>query len=149
MSSDPTIDFVTSYGQLIVFSAVVSGAISALVNYWINLRTFKKQKQIDFLNKKISLYSYLIFQIDNMQLDLRSVKHLPKEEEVDEETRKYTKITFDNIGKAFDIMTKKIEANYYLFKEENLDEWMTAKNLFFHEYGIESMDKIKNMLIEE
>ena len=84
-----------------------------------------------------------------MQLDLRSVKHLPKEEEVDEETRKYTKITFDNIGKAFDIMTKKIEANYYLFKEENLDEWMTAKNLFFHEYGIESMDKIKNMLIEE
>ena len=146
MSFDQTINFVTSYGQLIGLSAVVSGIVSALVNYRMNLKSFKKQKQIDYLREKIALYSYLIFQADKMRFEWEAITKLPGNEPIDDE-EKYLQPR--DAEEVFKKITTKMEDSYSLYGQEILREWLNVSMIFFHPSATESLTKMRTMLINE
>lgn len=146
MSSDPSISFVTSYGQLIGLSAVVSGMVSAIVNYWMNLRSFKKQKRIDYLKEKIALYSYLIFQADKMRFGWEAITKLPGNQSVGD-TEKY--LQPKDRKEVFERITSKMEDSYSLYGQEILREWVNVSTIFFDPSATESLTKMRTMLIKE
>jgi len=138
-----------SYAQLIGLSAVVSGGISALINYWMNLKDFKKKNKIEFLKEKIILYSFLIFQLDKMRFHWQALDKLnPPLPDNQPKVERY--VYPDKDGKQiFDAITRKIEDRYSLFKQDILKEWMNVSALFFHPSALETVPRLRKMLIDE
>ena len=96
--------------QFLGVSAIISGVISAVVNYLFNFTAFKKQKKIDHLARKISLYSYLLFQLDRMFFTWIALEGLEKvHKKVDEkpDTKHYAYSTEER-KEMFKVMTKRI-----------------------------------------
>lgn len=149
MSSDPTPNFFTSYAQLIGLSAAVSGIISAVFNYFMNQRGFKKQKKVESLNEKITLYSYMIFQLDKMRFRWEALQKLPGSKPVDESTPEQYSIRSKEDRDLFEKITEKIQDKYSLFKQETLQEWINATALFHHPSALKSVPKVRDMLVNE
>src|SRR6266540_5429793 len=117
MSSESFGSLFSTYGQLIGLSALVSGVVSTLINYWINLKDFKKNAKIESLKEKITLYSYLIFQLDKMRFMAQALKKLPGQTHDQSDTESYAYPDRGGKGKeTFDNITRTLENKYYLFK---------------------------------
>jgi hypothetical protein len=149
LSAESIDKIILSYAQLLGLSAVISGGVSALINYWMNLKDFKKKSKIKSLEGKISLYSYFIFQLDKMRFHWQALDKLnPSPPDNQPKVERY--VYPDKDGKEiFDAITRKIEDSYSLFKQETLKEWVNVSALFFHPSALESVPKLRKMLIDE
>lgn len=60
--------------SLIGLSAIISALVSGGLNYFINIRTFKKQNQIRSIEEKLAAYSYILFHLDRMRFKGEALK---------------------------------------------------------------------------
>ena len=131
---------------MIGFSALVSGLVSTFINYWINIREFKKKARLEIIKEKTALFSYVIFQLDKMRFMANALKKTPGHVEDNVEDYAYR----DKEGQAiFENITKAMEEKYYLLKQEILNQWMEVSTLFLQPQGLVSIRKLRTYLIEE
>ena len=139
----------STYAPLIGLSALVSGGISTFINYWINLKDFKKKAKIELYKEKIALYSYLIFQLDKMRFIAQALKKTGQTHDQSDTERYAHPDRGEKEKQTFDNITRTLENKYYLFKQKSLKEWMEATTLFFHPTALEIVPKLRTSLIKE
>jgi hypothetical protein len=149
MSSESFGSLLSNYGELIGLSALVSGGVSALVNYFINFYDFKKKAKIESLKEKIELYSYVIFQLDRMRFMAEAMKKTKGiSQDIAEGGERY--LYREKEGQQIlENITKAMEKKYHLLSQEILSKWMEVYALFSHPIALESTPKLRKMLIDE
>lgn len=90
-----------------------------------------------------------LFQLDKMRFHWQTLDKLnPPQSDNQPKEERY--VYPDKDGKEiFDAITRKIEDSYSLFKQESLKEWINVSALFFHPRALESVPKLRKMLIDE
>ncbi|MDQ3969578.1 MAG: hypothetical protein M3275_14435 [Thermoproteota archaeon] len=53
--------------QILGISALVSGGVSAFLNYLLTMREFRKKSEMDLVQQKLDLYSTMIYHLDKMK----------------------------------------------------------------------------------
>jgi hypothetical protein len=61
-------------GTTIGVSAIISGSVSALVNYMIAIKEFKKKTQAEILTQRLTVYAYLQFNANIFYSTFMNVK---------------------------------------------------------------------------
>lgn len=147
LSSPETVSIV----QFLTTSAIVSGIISVAVNYLFNVKDFKKRSKIKQLEHKISLYSYLIFQLDRMWFTWVALEGLDKvhKNENEEPVTKHYAYSTEERKEMFKEMTKRIEQDYPLFKQDFLKLWVNVSTLFTHHSIEGKVPELNTMLLEQ
>jgi hypothetical protein len=88
-------------------SAIVGAGASGFINYILNFKDFKKRSKIAQLEHKISLYSYLLFQLDRMRFTWRTMEDMGRlhkelnEKPSEEENYVYSHTDRVQIGETF------------------------------------------------
>ena len=131
--------------SLIGLSAIISALVSAVLNYFINIRTFKKQNQIRLIEDKLAAYSYITFHIDKMRFKGEALKKHGGDTNV-EDVYGYTDKEREEI---FQAINKKIEEKYFLLNQDILKEWAWVSTLFAHESSKQHMSNLKNLIVKE
>jgi hypothetical protein len=101
--------------------------------------------------RKISLYSYLLFQLDRMFFTWVALEGLDKvHKEIDEkpDTKHYAYSTEER-KEMFKVMTKRIEEEYRLFNQDFLKLWVKVSTLFTHPSIEGEVPKLNDMLLKE
>jgi hypothetical protein len=144
-----SLENLSSLGQLVGFSAVISGLVSVFVGYLMNIRHFKKQNKVRQLELKISLYSFLIFQFDRMRFTWKSLDDLEKVRKQEDPDQEHYAYSTRERQEMFKDMTKKIEQDYYLFKQDFLKQWINVSIAFTHPSAIGKVPQLNKLLVEE
>jgi hypothetical protein len=140
--------------QILGISALVSGGISAFLNYLLTMRQFRKKTDMDLVQQKLDLYSTMIYHLDKMKyandaIDFAYFKdqqpkqgnHQPKREMF-----VYTDTEWRALVQDID---SKLEDRYYLLNRRILEKWVWAKTLMTNPISIEVMPELRKMLVEE
>jgi len=121
---------IPDWGQilsLIGLSALISGTVSAIVNYSMTMREFRKKSETQLVIQKLDLYSTIIYHLDKMRFRHAALATLESNNLTQEEERyAFTKEEWDNL--VFDIDSK-VKDRYYLLDHNILEKWVWAKTL--------------------
>lgn|SRR5574341_1502141 len=77
--------------QLAGISAVIAGAVSALVNFVLTARESKRKRQAGFIENKLSIYSYFIFHLEKMRFKGEALKEMRGEDQNPEDIYAFTR----------------------------------------------------------
>lgn len=132
--------------SLLGISAIVSGSISALVNYYMTMRSSRRQNIVDLLERKLELYSFIIFYLDRMRFKGEALKKINNDDTKEEHYAYSAKEKFDEIIKPVE---EKMENGYYLLRQDIFKEFINIQTLFFHESAKETVPKLRKMLVDE
>ena len=98
--------------QIILPSIGLSALVSALVNYWMNIRATKKKSEMSLIEEKIQLYAFIISRLDEMKyIDDAIALHENKPE--DPSGFAYTESDWGRIMQEID---DRIRGKYFLLK---------------------------------
>src|SRR5918994_5256592 len=97
--------------QLLGTSAIVSGGVSAFVNYFMTMKALKKTKVVELIENKLDLYSFIIFYFDKMRFKGEALKNIQNEKSEEEI---YVYSANENIKEIFRPIDEKVENKYYL-----------------------------------
>jgi hypothetical protein len=51
-------------GSTIASSAIISAGVSVVVNYFLTMRTMKKEREMRFIENRLGVYSFIIYNLD-------------------------------------------------------------------------------------
>jgi hypothetical protein len=132
--------------QLLGTSAIVSGGVSAFVNYFMTMKALKKTKVVELIENKLDLYSFIIFYFDKMRFKGEALKNIQNEKSEEEI---YVYSANENIKEIFRPIDEKVENKYYLFNQEIFEQYIYVKTLFSHASTKEAVPKLRKMLVDE
>jgi hypothetical protein len=138
--------------QILGISALVSGGVSAALNYLLTMREFRKKTEMDLVQQKLDLYSTMIYHLDKMKYanDAINFAYFRKEQKKEKQPKRerfaYTDTEWRELVKDID---SKIEDRYYLLNRRILEKWVWAKTLMTNPISIEVMPELRRMLVEE
>lgn len=135
--------------NLIGLSAIISGGVSAFINYVMNFRGFKKRNNILQLEQKIALYSYLIFQLDRMRFTWKSLEDLGKIHKQENPEQQHYVYSSSEREQMFRDMTKRIEQDYHLFRQDLMRLWINISELFTNPSIEGKVPELNRLLVEE
>lgn len=105
---------------IVGLSAIISGGISALINYYSIMKQSKKQREVNVIQDMLSLYSLLIYHLDKLyeigqNAFLRSTN--AQDQTIKEEELKEILKTIDS----------SIQTKSYLLAYDAIAKWMSLK----------------------
>jgi len=138
-----------NWAQIIIstvgISAIVSGATSAALNYWLTMRELKKRSKMILIQDKLDLYSSIIYHVDKMKFKYDAIAFM-KGETNTQERFAFTNDEWDELVRDID---RKISDKYSLLNRKILEKWVWSKNLRVNPKSIETMRELRRMLVEE
>jgi hypothetical protein len=140
------IELAIPFLQLVGVSAIISGAVSALINYIMTMRAVKKKKLAEIIENKLDLYSFIIFHLDRMRFVGEVIKKVNNEKS---EVEIYGYSDKENINEIFRPIEEKLQNKYYLIKQEIFQQYIYVKTLFADESNREAAPKLRKMLVDE
>src|SRR5437867_5400804 len=93
-------------------SAIVAGISSAIINYIMTMREFRKRSHKSLIEERLNLYSYIIYHVDKMKYQYDALSY-GKREISKEERYSYSPEEWDETVHAID---SKLQNRYYLLK---------------------------------
>lgn len=135
-----------SFLQLLGTSAIVSGGISAFVNYFMTMKALKNTKVVELIENKLDLYSFIIFYLDKMRFKGEALKYIHNEKSEEEI---YVYSANEDINEIFRPIDEKVENKYYLLNQEIFEQYIYVKTLFAHPSTKEAVPKLRKMLVDE
>lgn len=133
--------------SLIGLSALVSGIVSAIVNYSMTMREFRKKSETQLVIEKLDLYSTMIYHLDKMRLRNAALATLENNNlKSDEERYAFTTEEWDELVKDID---SKVKDRYYLLDQKVLEKWVWAKTLRSRPQVIGMMPELRKLLVHQ
>jgi hypothetical protein len=140
-----TINWIQLVFPAVGVSAVVGGVVSALVNYWMNIRASRKKSEMSLIEKKIQLYAFLISRLDEMKyIDDAIALHQGKPQ--DPNGFSYPDRDWERIMGEID---NKIQETYFLLKRPIYKKWVAARTLRAYPVAKEVLPELRQMLTDE
>ena len=125
-------------GTIIGSSAIISGVVSAVVNYIITMRQLKKERKVTMLRDKLNLYSLIIYHLENI---LHWYIHPPSMEGKFNLSKGINEIVEEYIQ----IVDSEIKNKFYLLNYDAASKWMDFKRQT-SQFDTKMHSKIKNNL---
>jgi hypothetical protein len=126
-------------------SAAVGGAVSAIVNYRMNIYTARKKDEMSLISEKIHLYAFIISRLDEMKfVDNAIALHEGKSPDPDGfsyDTEKW--------GQLIQEIDDRIRDGYYLLKRQIYEKWVTVKTLHGYPESKKVLPELREMLTDE
>jgi hypothetical protein len=132
--------------QLAGLSAIIGGAASAVVNYFLTAKESKKQRQANFIKDKLSIYSYFIFHIEKMRFKGEAIKERDGQLS---DTEDHYLFTAQEVKETTEAIDSKIQDQLYLLSYEILHEWVHVKTLMYHPLSQKHIDNLRSLLLTE
>lgn len=132
--------------SLIGLSALVSGIVSAIVNYSMTMREFRKKSETQLVIQKLDLYSTIIYHLDKMRFRHAALATLENNNLKPEEERyAFTDEEWEELVREID---SKVKDRYYLLDHNILEKWVWAKTLRSRPQVIGMMPELRRLLVE-
>ena len=133
--------------SLIGVSALISGIVSAIVNYFMTMREFRKKSEIQLVIEKLDLYSTMIYHLDKMRFRNNALATLENNNlTADEERYAFTNEEWKELVEDID---SKIKDRYYLLDQKILEKWVWAKTLRSRPQVIGMMPELRKLLVHQ
>jgi hypothetical protein len=139
-------DIVSLLGISAGISAVIGGSVSAIINYLMTMRQFKKQSQASLIEQRLEVYSYVIYQIDKMKFTYDALSFKDGEQKSERERYAYTDVDWNNTVEAVD---NKLQDKYHLINYKVLELWTWVKTLQPQNHAIYKMRELRKELVRE
>jgi len=135
--------------SLLGISAIVSGIVSAFVNYVLTMRELKKKNELEILKDKLGVCSFLIFHLDEMLYRYNALESLEKNGQDGDKKKERYAFSNDDWKKYVSDIDEKIKNNYFHLTKKILEKWVWSKTLISYEQSIVTMPELRKMLYEE
>jgi hypothetical protein len=133
--------------SLIGVSALISGIVSAIVNYFMTMREFRKKSEVQLVIEKLDLYSTIIYHLDKMRFRNNALATLENNNlTADEERYAFTNEEWKELVEDID---SKIKDRYYLLDQKILEKWVWAKTLRSRPQVIGMMPELRKLLVHQ
>ncbi len=126
-------------------AAIVSGSVSAVVNYVLTDREFKKQRRTGAITDKLALYSFMIFHLDKMKLAGDALRESEGGPPIGDE------LVFDSkeLESTITNIDGRLENQLYLLNYDILKEWIYLKTLTYEPTVKPHVVRLRTLLIKE
>jgi hypothetical protein len=120
----------------IASSAIISGGVSAVVNYFLTMRTMNKEREMRFIENRLSVYSFIIYNLDIIiQWDVN-----PPSRESNS-----SKTIGDQIQEIIRSIDNELRNKFYLLDTESASTWMWIKRFSYQIGDTKYNEYIKNI----
>jgi|SRR5919108_747343 hypothetical protein len=126
-------------------SAAVGGAVSALVNYWMNIRASRKRYEMSLIEEKVHLYTFFISRLDEMKFIDNAIA-LHHRTPQDPNSFSYPQKDWQQLIQEID---ERIRERYYLLNRQIYERWVTAKTLHAYRESKKVFPELRQMLTDE
>jgi len=129
-------------GAFIGISAIVSGLVSSLTNYLLNINESKRTSRMNIAEDRLHLYSYLIFQLQFFRYSISNIEKIKNDlanaekREVDQPLDKAIKeevaerqANFKKLDAIFEVIDSTIQQKLHLLTPIMFKKWLDLKKL--------------------
>lgn len=138
-----TINWIQLVFPAVGVSAVVGGIVSALVNYWMNIRASKKRNEMSLIEEKVHLYTFIIAHLDEMKYIDNAIA-LVQNKLPDPDGYSYNK--WKELIQQVD---DRIRKQYYLLNRQIYEKWVTVKTIHAYPESKKVLPELRQMLTDE
>ena len=106
----------------IASSAITSAGVSAVVNYFLTMRTMKKEREMKFIENRLSIYSFIIYNLDIIiQWDINPPSGGSNS----------SKTVGHQIQDIIQSIDNELRNKFYLLDQESSSTWMWIKRFSY------------------
>jgi hypothetical protein len=141
-SQSPLLSFFIS---AIGLSAIVSGLVSAIVNYFFSLKELKKKRGARFIEDRLALYSFIVFQLDKMRIAGDAIR-----EAAGKPMNKADYVfTPSSLAETVAGIDARLETRFYLVSYDIMKEWIFVKTIPHSSSVVPHIRKLRELAVEE
>jgi hypothetical protein len=131
-------------GSIIASSAIVSAGVSAVINYFLTMRTMKNEREMRFIENRLGIYSFIIY---NLDIIIQWGLHQPSKEGNTPPTKEGnpSNSVGDQIQKIIQSIDNELKNKFYLIDNESASIWMWIKRFSYQVGGTTHTEYMKNI----
>ena len=114
---------------IIGLASIISGGVSAIVNFFLTMKQEKKQRQVTVIQDELNLYSIVIYQLDR----LLALGPLAFVKSPDGETQRQK---IEQLKEVIQTIDSEIQKKFYLMSYDAITRWTSIKR----EYDVKDAD---------
>jgi hypothetical protein len=133
----------------VALPAVIAAAVSAFVNYLMNLRVLRKKDEMRMVEDKLRMNAFILYYLNEMKFTYDVISsHLDKEKEEDG----YLYLSDKNkneMKSLIEAIDNKLREQPHLVTPNIHKKWIEVKSLYFDEKSKKATSELRKMLADE